>query len=90
MRGGRLPGRAFPAGLALIALGIVMIGLGAVLDHYDMTRVEWYIGESGLFVLGAGSVLALVAVLFVLMGGGDISGPASGGPAGGKDGGADG
>lgn len=77
--------RAFPAGLALIAVGVVMIGLGAVLDHYDMTRAEWYFGETGIFVLGAGSVLSLVAVLGVLIGdgSGDDTGSAAGGDGGG-------
>ena len=65
----RLLSRAFPPGLLLIALGIVLIGLGAVLDHYDMSRSEWYAGEAGIVVLGTGSLLAFAAVLAILFGG---------------------
>ncbi|NPD13855.1 hypothetical protein HOY34_01410 [Xinfangfangia sp. D13-10-4-6] len=65
----RLLSRAFSPGLFLVALGIVLIGLGAVLDHYDMTRAEWYAGEAGIVVFSLGSLLALAAVIAILLGG---------------------
>ncbi len=79
----RLLSRAFPPGLFLIASGIVLIGLAAVLEHYDMTRAEWYSGEAGIVALSLGSLLALVSVLAILFGPGPLSEPeaASGGEA---------
>ncbi|WP_157970864.1 hypothetical protein [Pseudogemmobacter bohemicus] len=80
----RLLSRAFPPGLILIALGIVLIGLGTVLDHYDMTRSEWYAGEAGIVVLAIGSLLAFASVMAVLFGADDP--PAGGDGGGGGDG----
>lgn len=59
--------RAFPPGLLLIALGIMLIGLAAVFDHYDLHRAQWYVGEGGLVALSLGAVMAVVAVIALFL-----------------------
>lgn len=64
----RLLRRALPPGLFMIALGIVLIGAAAVLDHYDMVRSEWYIGPAGIVLFGLGSVMSFLALLPLMLG----------------------
>ncbi|MGA0541440.1 hypothetical protein [Neotabrizicola sp. VNH66] len=50
----------------LLGLGVVLMLLASVLDHYDFHRLQWYVGEGGLISLIAGAVVGVAVIVIVL------------------------
>lgn len=56
----------------MFGIGLCLLLLSGALDHYDLWRAEWYIGEAGIgaLMLGGGLLLAgIIANLWQTRGG---------------------
>lgn len=59
--------RLLGPGVVLLSIGVSLILLATVFEHYDLHRSQWYIGECGLAALGIGGVVAFVAAMLQLL-----------------------
>ena len=60
-------GRALPLGLIILGLGVACLVVAVVLEHYDLHRAQWYVGEAGMFALTLGALMAFFGALCQLL-----------------------
>lgn len=64
-------GRLLPLGMVILGLGLACLIAALVLEHYNLHRAQWYVGEAGMAGLTLGALMAFLAAICQLLPGGD-------------------
>lgn len=63
--------RSLPTAILVLASGTLLLLIATLLDNFNLHRIQWYIGETGLVLLALGTLTGLLACIARLVPGTD-------------------